>query len=1840
MNSKQLLTLSSVSLVGASAAWATSDYGPAVDRLITACSKWYTSGYGHKFAVVHSMEGYYLTGTSYLRRCDISASCHYTVSGLVDYSGDAPRGEISQLVYESRYAWHATCWNQHSLGTEHEGFVGNPAWFTEEMYQASALLHRHMADKFGFAKDRNHIVGHNEKSSSAWRSYASANLGINPSCNTHTDPGSYWNWSHFMALIIGGTDNASFVSQSVANGTSFSPGQAFSCTFTMHNNGTTTWIANGGDGYTFNNNGGTAMGAPFATALGGNVGPGGNASFNVNFTAPTTPGSYTATFRMNSTSFTYFGTQVSFNINVVNPVPVITSQPASTTRNPGETATFTVAATGATGYQWKKNGVNISGATSATLTVSNVQLSNAGFYTVVVSNAGGSVTSSQAQLAVTAAPVAAGTGGGLRGLYYNNTDFSGLALSRLDGPVNFDWAAGSPGGAVGADSYSVRWTGQVEPRYSQTYTFYTGTDDGVRLWVNGVLLIDHWADQGYTEWSGSIALTAGQRYDIRMDYFENGGSASAQLRWSSASQVKELIPASQLYRPVPVLATIGNKTVPANSELSVPVSLSSWDQVAGVTPFEDFETYGDGTPTDQIMFRKPGNSSTTSGFLDGGVTNYNVPTASFPAGRSSARAMHVSWSFLAGTTDPWLRLTTFNAATRPNPTIDFTRSLWFDIYTDKALKVGVNARETSSTAAIGENGGTTGTIEFVGVTGKTTGTPSAPIPSRAVAAGSWATLRFELPQEPVTAFTGNGILESTTGKGVLEALALVAAGGTGTYHVYLDNFVQVQNGGVTYALEAGAPTGATIDANTGVFSWTPTAGQGPGSYTITVRVTNAGSPSLSDTESFVVTVEAAPVITVQPQDQNVFPGGSATFAVTATGTAPLTYQWHKDGGVISGATGSGYTLANAQASDSGSYQVVVANALGSATSSVAMLMVSDVASPPSFVAQPQSLTRNQGASATFGVTVAGSWPLSYQWYLNGTPISGATQNSYTDSNVQPADGGAYTCVVTNDFGSASSDPAMLTVIVAPTVTTQPVSQTVTQGGGVTFSVAASGSAPLSFQWRKGGTPISGATGTSYSLSNVEAANAGTYTVVVSNDAGSVTSGNAVLTVYVAPAITVQPVGQTLAAGSSATFSVTATGNPAPTYQWRRNGVNISGATGSSYTRSNIQSADVGLYSVVVSNLVGAATSSEASLALTGAIAFQDNFESGNMNQWTTAASPATDLVISTAQNHTSGGSYSAAQDSTGDHMYHNFGSYSGHTKLSYYFYDDGSTAASAKSYIEVRSYSGGTYDPTKLTQVLAIGKYNAVGANTGDVWDNKHYQLRVLYPSATYGWMNCATNAAVPNRSAGWHKFSIERLADGTTVNFTVDDVATRTITGVTTRDWNTVLIGGGSGANAVTAYTDDVLVEYFDRPSIVTQPVGQTVTVGNSATFSVVAADNPQTYQWRHNGVNIAGATTASLTVNNAQAADAGSYSVVVANGVGAVASANALLLVAPVITTQPASRTNVESSTVTFTVAADGQTPLSYQWKRNGINLSNDGIVSGAQTATLTLTGITEADEASYTVGVTNAAGGVVSEAAYLSVTPLAIAPVITLQPVSQAVGAGATVTFIVEATGTTPSYQWMFNGNPITGATAASYTRSNVQDADSGEYTVVVANAAGSVTSEPATLLINTAPSLAALPDRTVHAGCQLVMTVSASDPEAPAQTLNFSLEGAPAGATIDAGTGVFSWTPGSGDVGTTKTITVRVSDNGTPVQSAAQSFTVEIVGPPVITSAVIEGGTIVLGWNSIPDQTYRVQYKDNLMDAEWADLTDVSAADSTASAVAGLVDDNGPIPHRFFRIMVVN
>jgi hypothetical protein len=198
------------------------------------------------------------------------------------------------------------------------------------------------------------------------------------------------------------------------------------------------------------------------------------------------------------------------------------------------------------------------------LTWSNVV---AGTYTltaVAYDDVGASTISTGVTIAVTS-----GTQG-LVGQYYDNIDLTNPKVTRTDTNVNFNWGTGSPDPLIGPDTFSVRWTGKVKPQFSQTYTFYTTTDDGVRLYVNGQLIIDKWVDQSPTEWTGTIALTGGQFYDIKLEYYENGGGALATLSWSSSSQSKQIIPTSALFAGTP-----GNQPPVVSVGVSQTVTLPS-----------------------------------------------------------------------------------------------------------------------------------------------------------------------------------------------------------------------------------------------------------------------------------------------------------------------------------------------------------------------------------------------------------------------------------------------------------------------------------------------------------------------------------------------------------------------------------------------------------------------------------------------------------------------------------------------------------------------------------------------------------------------------------------------------------------------------------------------------------------------------------------------------------------------------------------------------------------------------------------------------------------------------------------------------------------------------------------------------------------------------------------------------------------------------------------------------------------------------------------------------------------------------------------------------------------
>ena len=134
---------------------------------------------------------------------------------------------------------------------------------------------------------------------------------------------------------------------------------------------------------------------------------------------------------------------------------------------------------------------------------------------------------------------------GFRGEYYAATDLTHLVLARVDPRIDFDWSTAAPGPGVPRENFSVRWTGQVRPRYAETYTFLVATDDGSRLWVDGNLVDDDWIPHGVTERRATVALEADRAYDVRMEYFQGTSGASARLSWQSASQAREVIGGSR-----------------------------------------------------------------------------------------------------------------------------------------------------------------------------------------------------------------------------------------------------------------------------------------------------------------------------------------------------------------------------------------------------------------------------------------------------------------------------------------------------------------------------------------------------------------------------------------------------------------------------------------------------------------------------------------------------------------------------------------------------------------------------------------------------------------------------------------------------------------------------------------------------------------------------------------------------------------------------------------------------------------------------------------------------------------------------------------------------------------------------------------------------------------------------------------------------------------------------------------------------------------------------------------------------------------------------------------------
>ena len=243
----------------------------------------------------------------------------------------------------------------------------------------------------------------------------------------------------------------------------------------------------------------------------------------------------------------------------------------------------------------------------------------------------------------------------------------------------------------------------------------------------------------------------------------------------------------------------------------------------------------------------------------------------------------------------------------------------------------------------------------------------------------------------------------------------------------------------------------------------------------------------------------------------------------------------------------------------------------------------------------------EGDAVDFAVGVSGTAPFTYQWRRNGV-VQGVSTATWTLSRVSSVSGGVWSVTVTNSRGSVTSTMNLNVTArpVAPLITRQPAAIDAQPGQTITFSVVASGSTPRLYQWRRNGQPLGSATySDSLTLNEVQAGDAGTYSVEVSNSGGVVTSAEALLRVTArsAPAFSAAPRSQSVSPGSTVVFQVTANGDPAPTFQWRRDGVPVAGATAPLLILRGVGASDAGSYTCVATNASGSVTSPPATLTL-------------------------------------------------------------------------------------------------------------------------------------------------------------------------------------------------------------------------------------------------------------------------------------------------------------------------------------------------------------------------------------------------------------------------------------------------------------------------------------------------------------------------------------------------------------------------------------------------------------------------------------------------------------------
>ena len=890
-----------------------------------------------------------------------------------------------------------------------------------------------------------------------------------------------------------------------------------------------------------------------------------------------------------------------------------------------------------------------------------------------------------------------------------------------------------------------------------------------------------------------------------------------------------------------------------------------------------------------------------------------------------------------------------------------------------------------------------------------------------------------------------------------------------------------------------------------------------------------GQLGLGDTQNRLtplpIALPAAPAITTQPQDATVTAGqtATATFTIAATGNPAPACRWQistdagatwndlDDDATYSGVSATTLTITGATAAMNGyQYHCLAENSLDTATSDPATLTVN---SQPNNLAQlPAAQTIAEGDNITYTATASGNPAPTYRWQIstdagatwNDLPddanaanaanaaggadatdgadgddndanniYSGATTDTLTITGATAAmNGNQYRYIASNGIGAPDGVPSnatTLTVEFAPSITTQPISQTVTAGQTATFTISATGNPAPAYQWRKNTVSIPDATNATYTITNAQPSDASAYTVIVSNTAGAVTSEPALLTVLTLPAIewAANAGSQTVLDGETATFAINITAGTEPlTCTWYKNGAPIANAATATYATPPALLSDNGAtYKIEVSNTAGAASltatltvnPSATTLAKQvkaqletpgpGAVTLSGTLDFTQVGGVTIA--PGKTILGADSDTTITGGLTIPAT--------------ANNVTITGVTFTDGALAIEGASGVLVGhctftdapvSVTGGADDVTfswnKFTAISGDGsamRIDGAGANTGVILDHNLFGdgLKSDMPAVTDARVIMSNNYIAAGEAEGAGEAGGAESAAGNNTTATIAGAGAQILSiNNIYQDVNNPLTQENGG-----------LIRAYDNFTISTTgtiaPGTDTVFVPDISQVMQSAPLNADTLAAQLT----AGAGNTKGRASPTPAQTNGSARITAAvTGPGAFATATAAGIPA--------------GGGFTLTAGATGFAPAAWQWYRDNF------AIAGARASTYTVANATPAaNTGAYSVALTTpapAADIVTAPAFTVTIGELSL-PVITKQPASQTIAAGAgSVTFSVTATGENLKYQWRKNGVDIPGATSPGYTILYIQQSQVGAYTVVVSNAAGSVTSDTATLTLN--------------------------------------------------------------------------------------------------------------------------------------------------------------------------